>query len=53
MYGMLVVNISLLDLFLLFDFLLLHVGQAHDGMNQFVYGEGVGIGDVAGVRFVT
>ena len=50
---MLVVNISLLDMFLLFDCLILHVGQDHDGVHQFVYEDGLVVGVVAGVRVVT
>ena len=53
MDGMLVVNILLLDMFLFFYCLLLHVGQSHDGVYQFVYGGGLGVGVVAGVRFIT
>ena len=55
MDGMLVVNIFLLDLFLLFDCLLLHVGQDHNGVHQFVYGYGYGlvVGFVVGVRVAT
>ena len=47
MDGMLVVNISLLDLFLLLYFLLLRIGQAHDGVSQFVYWDGLVVGVVA------
>ena len=50
---MLVVNILLLDLFLLFDCLLLHVGQAHDGVQQLFYLDGLVVVVVAGVRVVT
>ena len=52
---MFVVNIFLLDLFLLFDCLLLHVGQDHNGVHQFVYGYGYGlvVGFVVGVRVAT
>ena len=53
MDGLLVLNILLLDMFLLLDCLLLYVGQAHDGVHQFVYGDGLVVGVVAGVRVVT
>ena len=51
--GLLVFTVSLLDLFLLLDFLLLHVGQNNDGVHQFFYVYGMVVGVVAGVRVVT
>ena len=53
MDGMLVVNLLLLDLLLLFDCLLLHVGQAHAGVHQFFYADGLVVGVVVGFRVVT
>ena len=50
---MFVVNIFLLDLFLLFDLLLLHIGQAHDGVHQFVYGDGMVVRVLAKVGVIT
>ena len=50
---MFIANISMLDIFLLFDCLILYVGQAHDGVHQFFYGDGLVVGVVAGARVVT
>ena len=51
--GMLVVNILLLDLFLLLHCLLLHVCQEHEGVYQFFYGDGLVVRVVTGVRVVS
>ena len=53
MDGMLVVNILLLGMFLLFDCFLLHVGRVHDGVHQFIYGNGMVVGVLSGVRVAT
>ena len=53
MDGLVVVNIFLLVLFLLLDCFLLHVIQAHDGVHQFVYGDGMVVRVLARVGVIT
>ena len=53
MDSLLVVNILLLDVFLLLDCLHSNVGQSHYAVHQFVHGDGLVVGVVARVRVVT